>query len=242
MLLEILFKDFETSVVVDIHKYGDTISTVVPFRSKATVWKHEIYFPIPIELRFSEKELMHKVERGGVYYWPPGKALCLFYGFTHSYTPVIYLGRIVDPLNALFSLGGGEIEVLIHKIDEKFASVIEMLKGLGYTVATPLRKGERVVAAYSQREDMRFSYTIVVEEYGIYVESEGLAKYRDDLATIKELQLLKEAVKDRRYSRIDISEDGYIVVTATAQSVEELPKVIKDVEATLPHIPVFVKV
>lgn len=242
MLLEILFREDRISIAIDIHRYGDVIVAATPFTSRVSIWKHEIYFSTPIELTFSEEDYIYRVERGGVYYWPPEKALCLFHGFSHSYTPVIYIGRIVDPLNMLFSISGGEVEVSIHRIDERFSHIVEILKKLGYTVATPIRGGERVVTAYSQKKNNRYSYIITVEDYGMYIESEGIAKYRDDIISIRELQLLRDIVKNRVYSRVDISEDGYIVITATVRNVDELPKAINDIETTLNNIPIFTKV
>ncbi len=242
MLLEVLFKEDNMSIAIDVHRYSNVIVAATPFKSKVSIWKHEIYFSTPIELSFSEEDFVYRVERGGVYYWPPEKALCLFYGFSHSYTPVIYIGRIVDPLNTLFNISSREVEVSTHRVDEGFSHIVEALKKLGYIVSTPIRGGERVVTAYSQRGSTRYSYIITVEKYGIYIESEGLAKYRDDITSIKELQLLKDVVKDRVYSRVDISEDGYIVITATVRSIEELPKAINDIEATLSGIPTLIKV
>ena len=236
MLLEVLFRGFETSVVLDVQSYVEAFNSALPFTSEAIVWKHEIYFSTPVELGSRESRPIYRVERGGVYYWPPGKALCLFYGFSQPYTPVLYLGRIVDPLNIFYGLGPGGVEVSRHSIDDRLTKVVEVLRGLGYTAATPVRKGERTVVAYRVRGGHRYSYTLSVEDYGVYIEGEGLAKYRDDPSTIEWVQTLESAISDRLYSRVDLTEDGYIAITATAKDLGELPKAIEDLEKALDTI------
>lgn len=236
MLLEVLFRDFETSVVLDIQSFVDAIEPAIPFSSRAAVWKHEIYFSTPVELMAVEPHYIYRVERGGVYYWPPERALCLFYGFSHPYTPVLHLGRVVDPLHIFHSLGSGDVEVARHSIDNRFSRVAEVLRGLGYTAATPMRRGERTVVAYRLLGGRRYSYTLSVEDYGVYIEGEGLARYGDDLRTVERLQALESAMARRLYSRVDLTEDGYIAVTATVRGLDELPRAIEDIERALDDV------
>lgn len=52
----------------------------LPFTSTANRWGEEVYFPTPV---VAEAENQYEVvERGDVAYWPPGRALCIFFGPT----------------------------------------------------------------------------------------------------------------------------------------------------------------
>ena len=52
----------------------------LPFEAPAGTWGDEIYFTIPVEA--DEDQAVEVVEMGAVAYWPPGAALCLFFGLT----------------------------------------------------------------------------------------------------------------------------------------------------------------
>uniref|UniRef100_A0A7J3QF70 Cyclophilin TM1367-like domain-containing protein n=1 Tax=Ignisphaera aggregans TaxID=334771 RepID=A0A7J3QF70_9CREN len=244
MFLEIVFRDLKSSIVVDINRYVDAIRSVVPFSSKINIWKHEIYFSTPIELRYSREDLVYKVYRGGVYYWPPGKAICIFYGFSHSYTPVIHIGNLVDPINVLSSIEKVfDVDVKEHTPDTMFDRYVEVLMKRGYRWATPLRSGEKVLVAYKMDRERRYSISISIEPYGIYIESEGIARFRNDLSTIQELSRLKSSISIYNYARIDISEDSYIVISANSlPDPNDFEKALKDVEEALESIEHFSKV
>jgi hypothetical protein len=235
-LLELTFNDIESSVVVEVKKYEDEFYKKIPFKSTASVWKHEVYFSTPIKIDCKQCEKVYKVYRGGVYYWPPGNALCLFYGLTHAYTPVIYIGDIVDPVQILHYVKNGfKVSVSEHTLDLKFKDVVDTLKSLGYTVATPIRNNEKVVTAYKYRNRKRISFQIYVEDYGFHIESEGVVKFReDDLTTYMRLLEYKDSITG--YARLDLSEEGFVVISATVDSISELSKAVIDVEKNLENI------
>ncbi len=52
----------------------------LPIEGRANTWGDEIYFTIPVDA--GEESPKQVVEVGDVAYWPPGKALCLFFGPT----------------------------------------------------------------------------------------------------------------------------------------------------------------
>ena len=74
--------------VDDIEVYGtlsgsDTaksVLSVLPLSSSFNTWGDEIYFPIPIEMDITDGQEI--VSDGDIAYWPPGHALCIFYGQT----------------------------------------------------------------------------------------------------------------------------------------------------------------
>jgi hypothetical protein len=83
---------------------AEAIWSALPTKGNANRWGDEIYFPIPVNL--NEEKARAKVEVGSVAYWPPGKALCIFFGPTpvskngepRAYSPVNVFAKIVgDP-------------------------------------------------------------------------------------------------------------------------------------------------
>jgi hypothetical protein len=59
---------------------AEAIWKALPIRGNANRWGDEIYFPIPLALK--EENARAAVENGAIAYWPPGKALCIFFGPT----------------------------------------------------------------------------------------------------------------------------------------------------------------
>ena len=54
---------------------------VLPIVSHVQTWGDEIYFSIPLQEPEAD-DAQETVDRGAVAYWPPGNALCLFWGPT----------------------------------------------------------------------------------------------------------------------------------------------------------------
>lgn len=53
----------------------------LPIVGSVQTWGDEIYFPIPVSAT-NDDAAAEVVEKGAVAYWPPGNALCLFWGPT----------------------------------------------------------------------------------------------------------------------------------------------------------------
>ena len=77
----------------------------LPFESRAQRWGDEVYFEIPVEV--GEEEPQADVPSGAVAYWPPGKALCLFFG-QKPYSPVSVVGEIEGDPGVLSAVDDGE--------------------------------------------------------------------------------------------------------------------------------------
>jgi len=73
----------------------------LPFDGTINTWGDEIYFETPVTAN-PEKEARAVVEVGDVGYWPPGQALCVFFGPTpasegnepRAASPVTVIGRV----------------------------------------------------------------------------------------------------------------------------------------------------
>ena len=59
---------------------ADALWTALPLTSSVQIWGNEIYFSTPVEA--PEDDAQETVDKGAVAYWPPGQALCLFWGPT----------------------------------------------------------------------------------------------------------------------------------------------------------------
>ncbi|MHC5036557.1 MAG: cyclophilin-like fold protein [Planctomycetota bacterium] len=81
------------------------ILDALPFSSSAKLWGREVYFDIPVEA--GEENAQAEVPSGAVAYWPPGKALCLFFG-EKPYSSVNPVGRIEGDPNVLEVVSEGD--------------------------------------------------------------------------------------------------------------------------------------
>ena len=61
-------------------KTAEAVWKALPVESRANRWGEEVYFSIPISV--SEENAVEVVEMGDVAFWPPGKAICIFFGPT----------------------------------------------------------------------------------------------------------------------------------------------------------------
>jgi len=65
-------------------RLADRIAEALPILAMGSYWGEEIYFSIPIHE--PNETSQEEVEIGAVAYWPPGNALCIFYGRTPAST------------------------------------------------------------------------------------------------------------------------------------------------------------
>jgi hypothetical protein len=87
----------------------------LPLEARANLWGEEIYFAIPVSVG-PETEARETVEVGDVGYWPPGNALCLFFGPTpasvddksRAASSVTVVGKIAEGLDSAKLVGSGE--------------------------------------------------------------------------------------------------------------------------------------
>jgi hypothetical protein len=92
----------------------DAIWSKLPIEGKANIWGDEIYFPITVEVGAENQSEV--VQMGDLAYWPPGNALCIFFGPTPASldkeirpaSPVNVIGRIVDDPRLFKLVGPGD--------------------------------------------------------------------------------------------------------------------------------------
>ena len=87
----------------------------LPLEARANRWGDELYFPVPVELE--EDDAQEGVRVGDVAYWPPGHAICIFWGPTpasegegpRAASPVHVFGHITTDPAAFGSVGSGSV-------------------------------------------------------------------------------------------------------------------------------------
>lgn len=90
---------------------------LLPLEASCSVWGDEIYFRIP-ELE-PEDGAVEVVDMGAVAYWPPGSALCVFFGRTPA-----SVGDEIRPASAVNALGAIEGDATVLKAARPGARVV----------------------------------------------------------------------------------------------------------------------
>jgi hypothetical protein len=87
----------------------------LPVESSARTWGEEVYFDVGLSLP-DENSHAH-VPPGAVAYWPPGDALCLFFGQTPA-SPVNVIGMMLGNPRDLAAVKPGD-RVKVERAPEK---------------------------------------------------------------------------------------------------------------------------
>ncbi|MEM3692557.1 MAG: cyclophilin-like fold protein [Candidatus Bathyarchaeia archaeon] len=107
--------EVEAEVIFDRNpRTAEEILKALPIEGIANRWGDEIYFSIPV--RLSEENAQEIVEEGDLAYWPPGHALCIFFGPTpvsdtdkpKAASPVNVFGKIKGDPKIFKKVRGGE--------------------------------------------------------------------------------------------------------------------------------------
>ena len=105
--------DLELTGVLNASATADKLWVALPIDASGSTWGDEIYFRTSIEAE--EEDAQEVVELGDIGYWPPGQALCLFYGPTPASrgdeirpaSPVNVIGKLDGDATVLKSVGSG---------------------------------------------------------------------------------------------------------------------------------------
>ena len=101
---------------------ANAIWNSLPLEGSVNLWGKEIYFAIPLALE-EDSTAQDVVELGAIAYWPPGRALCLFFGQTpvshedecRAASPVNLIGHITTDLSKLTKIRSGSAVTVIQK-------------------------------------------------------------------------------------------------------------------------------
>jgi hypothetical protein len=93
---------------------ADAFKASLPIASEVNRWGEEIYFSTPVKAKL-EPDAREVVERGEIGYWPPGKAMAIFFGPTpasrgdecRAASAVNVFARITGDLKRLSSVPDG---------------------------------------------------------------------------------------------------------------------------------------
>lgn len=80
--IRISSQNVELTAKLNDSNTSDMIWQALPITGKVQTWGDEIYFPIPIHAEKEDATAAEVVDEGTIAYWPPGNALCLFWGPT----------------------------------------------------------------------------------------------------------------------------------------------------------------
>jgi hypothetical protein len=105
----------ELQVVLNESPVAQAILRGAPYQAEAQLWGKEIYFSIP--LRLETEHPAEIVQKGDVGYWPPGQALCFFFGPTpgskgeeiRPASPVEVIGKMHGDFSLLEQVQAGDI-------------------------------------------------------------------------------------------------------------------------------------
>jgi uncharacterized protein len=93
---------------------AEAVWKALPIKSTVNTWGEEIYFNIPVTAKPENGREI--VNAGEVAYWPPGKALCIFFGPTpmskgdeiRAASEVNIFGKIVGDAKVFSAVNDGE--------------------------------------------------------------------------------------------------------------------------------------
>jgi hypothetical protein len=93
---------------------AQAIWEALPLEGRANRWGDEIYCAIPVKLE-EDDTAREEVQVGDLAYWPPGNALCIFWGPTpasrgdepRAASPVNVFARIDGPVPDFATVRGG---------------------------------------------------------------------------------------------------------------------------------------
>ena len=119
------FGSFKVEALLNDSMTTQMIMEGLPIESVVNLWGDEIYFETPV-MAALEGEGITEVTLGDVAYWPPGRALCIFFGPTPLSEgdriipagPVNLIGRIIGETGPLKQVEDREI-VKMNKVLDK---------------------------------------------------------------------------------------------------------------------------
>ncbi len=109
--------------VLNDSKTADAIWDALPLEASASTWGDEIYYSIPVDCEAENAQAT--VEMGDLGYWPPGTAMCIFFGPTPASSgdeirpasPVNVFGKVESDPKAFKAVPSGA-KVTVERAEE----------------------------------------------------------------------------------------------------------------------------
>ena len=116
--------DVSVTAMLNESRTADLLWDALPLEGSANTWGDEIYFRIGVQAD-EEDGASDVVEMGAVAYWPPGQALCLFFGRTpvsrgdeiRAASAVNVMGRIEGDATVLKQVRSGA-RVVVERVQD----------------------------------------------------------------------------------------------------------------------------
>lgn len=120
--ISIIAGDVSVTAALNDSRTADLLWDALPLEGAANTWGDEIYFRIGVQAD-EEDGASDVVDMGAVAYWPPGQALCLFFGRTpvsrgdeiRAASPVNVMGAIDGDATVLKQVSSGT-QVVVERL------------------------------------------------------------------------------------------------------------------------------
>ena len=98
----VIIKKYKIELQLNNSKTSKKLLKILPLKSTINKWGDEIYFSIPLKTGLEKG--VEVVDVGTAAFWPPGNALCIFFGRTpasvgdkpQAASPVTVLGNVIN--------------------------------------------------------------------------------------------------------------------------------------------------
>ena len=119
--ISITVGELRVTALLDESATAELLWSELPVEGTADTWGDEIYFRTPVKAEEAD-DARELVDAGDMAYWPPGQALCIFFGPTPASGPgeirpasaVNPVGRIERDVSVLKQARAGE-KVLVER-------------------------------------------------------------------------------------------------------------------------------
>jgi hypothetical protein len=122
--IKITSNEIEVIAGIDDSETANRIWEALPIESSVSTWGEEIYFAIPVQIEESD-DARQDMDIGELGYWPPGSALCIFFGRTPASTSdqpraasnVNPFGMVSGDMTSLHSIRQGD-RITVSRVEE----------------------------------------------------------------------------------------------------------------------------
>ncbi|UCH12744.1 MAG: hypothetical protein JSW18_02030 [Candidatus Omnitrophota bacterium] len=92
---------------------AEKIYEKLPIEGITKLWQEEVYFETSLKLNYENKSSTSC--KGDLSYWPPGQAICIFFGKSGPYSEVNHIGKIIQNLDIFLKVKEGD-KIVVKKV------------------------------------------------------------------------------------------------------------------------------